>query len=126
MIDTYNGNIEELTLGNTDYRKVIYTGEMQLVVMNLDPDEDIPAEEHPDIDQFIRVENGEALVRIEDSEYHLEEDEVIVIPSGNEHYVDNISDDEPLKIYTIYTPPEHPEGTIHSNQKEADEAEHHH
>lgn len=126
MINTYSGDIEEETIDNTDYRRTLYTGRMQLVVMSLTPEEDIPEEVHPNIDQFIRVEEGKARVRIEDEEHVLESDDVIIIPSGKKHYVNNISEDQDLKLYTIYTPPEHPENTVHEDQEEAEEAEHHH
>lgn len=125
----YTANIEEETLENEYYRKVLYTGKMmQLVVMSLKPGEDIPAEVHEDIDQFIRVEEGEALVRIGSEEMQLSDDDVVIIPAGEEHYVKNTSESEDLKLYSIYTPPEHPDGTLHETKAEADayEEEHHH
>lgn len=122
----YKTNIETETLENEFYRKVLHTGKnMQLVVMNLKPGEDIPKEIHPDIDQFFRVEEGEALIQVDGEEYNLTDDEVFIVPAGAEHYVKN-SGEKNLKLYTIYTPPEHPDGTVHKTKEEADAAEHHH
>jgi mannose-6-phosphate isomerase-like protein (cupin superfamily) len=121
----YTTNIEKDTLENENYRKVLYTGKMQLVVMSLKPGEDIPMEIHPDIDQFIRVEKGSAYVKIGEEEYNLKEDEIVIVPAGNHHYVKNASDED-LKLYTIYTPAEHAPETIHKTKEEADNAEHHH
>lgn len=123
----YSTNIEKDTLENEYYRKVLFTGsKMQLVVMSLKPDEDIPLEIHNDIDQFIRIEKGEALVKIGDGEFNLKDDDVIIIPAGNEHYVKNTSADQDLKIYTIYATPEHSPETVHKTKAEADAAEHDH
>jgi mannose-6-phosphate isomerase-like protein (cupin superfamily) len=121
----YTTNIEKDTLDNENYRKVLYTGKMQLVVMSLKPGEDIPMEIHPDIDQFIRVEKGSAYVKIGEEEYNIKEDDVVIVPAGNHHYVKN-SSDEDLKLYTIYTPAEHAPETVHKTKEEADNAEHHH
>lgn len=122
----YSTNIEEDTLNNDNYRKVLYTGKMQLVVMSLKPGEDIPAEVHDDIDQFFRIEEGEAYIKVDDQEFNLKDDEIIIIPAGTEHYVKNTSQDKDLKVYTIYTPAEHPPETVHKTKAEADAAEHHH
>lgn len=120
----YKANIEKETLENTFYRKVLFTGEdLQLVVMCLKPGEDIPMETHEHINQFFRVEAGEALVIINGKEFNLKKDEVIVVPAGAEHYVKN-SGNKDLKFYTIYAPPEHPPGTIHKTQDEARAHEH--
>ncbi len=122
----YKTNIEKETIYNENYRKVLFTGKnMQLVVMNLKPGEDIPAEIHLHIDQFFRVEEGEALVKIDDQEYMLKAEEIIIVPAGSKHYVKNTSSSEKLKIYTIYTPPEHAPGTIHKTREEAINAEEH-
>lgn len=124
----YNSNIETETLENTNYRKVLYTGtNMQLVVMCLQPGDDIPAEVHDDIEQFFRVEEGTAKVIIDDETFEVSDDEVFIVPPGAKHQVINAGDSE-LKLYTIYTPPEHPAGTVHKDQAEADayELEHHH
>jgi mannose-6-phosphate isomerase-like protein (cupin superfamily) len=123
----YKTNIETDTLENENYRKVLFTGEkMQLVVMSLKPGEDIPLEVHGHIDQFIRVEKGEAYVKIGEDEFNLKDDDVVIVPAGNEHYVKNTSSENDLKLYTIYATPEHKEGTIHKTKEEADSAEHQH
>lgn len=122
----YSTNIEKDTKENENYRKVLYTGKMQLVLMSLKPGEDIPAEVHSDIDQFFRIEEGEAYIKVDDEEFNLKDDDIIIIPAGSEHYVKNSSTDTVLKVYTIYTPPEHPPETIHKTKEEADAAEHHH
>ncbi|MCA9478213.1 MAG: cupin domain-containing protein [Nanoarchaeota archaeon] len=123
----YFGNIEKETLDNTDYRRVLYTGpQMQLVVMSLKVGEEIPQEQHDDIDQFIRVEKGSAYVKIDEEEFTLSDDDVVIVPSGTKHYVKNTSETEDLKVYTIYTPAEHEDGTVHKTFEEAKEAEHHH
>jgi len=120
----YKTNIEKDTIENENYRKVLFTGKkMQLVVMSLKPGEDIPMEVHPEIDQFIRVEEGEAYVKVGEEEFNLKDDDVVIIPAGNHHYVKNASD-KVLKVYTIYTPPEHKDGTVHVTKEEADAAEH--
>ena len=117
---TYTANIEEETLNNTNYRKVLYTGkQMQLVVMTLQAGEDIPEEVHEDIDQFFRVEEGTAMIRVEDKEHTVTHDEVLIVPGGTKHYVKNVGDGQ-LKLYSIYTPPEHPDGTVHATKAEAD------
>ena len=123
----YSINIEEATLDNEYFRKVLFTGpKSQLVLMALRPGEDIGLETHPDIDQFIRVEAGEGLAVIDGQEFALEDGTAIVIPAGAEHNVTNVSDTELLQLYTVYTPPEHPDGTIHRTKAEADAAHHEH
>lgn len=123
---TYTTNIEKETLNNEHYRKVLHTGKkLQLVIMSLKPGEDIPLETHHDIDQFIRIEQGEARITISGEKHTLHDDDVIIIPAGSEHYVENIGEEE-LKLYSIYAGPEHPDGTIHKTKAEADVAEHHH
>jgi mannose-6-phosphate isomerase-like protein (cupin superfamily) len=117
-------NIEEETINNTDYRRVLYTGAFsQLVVMNLQPGEEIGAEVHDGIDQFIRVEQGEAKVILNGSEEHaLPAEHAVIIPAGTEHNVVNIGSEE-LKLYSIYSPAEHKDGTVHATK--ADEKEEH-
>ena len=123
----YSINIEEATLDNEYFRKVLFTGpKSQLVLMALRPGEDIGLETHPDIDQFIRVEAGEGLAVIDGQELALEDGTAIVIPAGAEHNVTNVSKSELLQLYTVYTPPEHPDGTIHRTKAEADAAHHEH
>jgi len=120
-------NIEEKTLSNDNFREVLYTTKRsQLVVMTLTPGEEIGLERHEDHDQFIRVEAGSG-VAILDGEKHLLEDGVaVVIPAGTEHNVVNTSRSEAMRLYTLYTPPEHPDGIIHATKAEADEYERQH
>ncbi|MEN1925428.1 cupin domain-containing protein [Luteimonas qiangzhengi] len=117
----YTDNIEDRTLENTDFRRVLYTGaHMQLVVMCLQPGEEIGAEVHPDIDQFFRVEEGKAKLLIDGVEHTLEHDEIAIVPAGAEHNVINPGD-APLRLYTLYGPPEHRDGTVHATKAIADE-----
>jgi mannose-6-phosphate isomerase-like protein (cupin superfamily) len=106
-------NIEKATLENNNFRKVLYTAQnSQLVVMNLLPGEDIGSEVH-DLDQFIRFESGRGKVILDGKEYEVEDDWAVVIPAGVEHNVINTSDKEAMKLYSIYSPPEHADGTVH-------------
>ena len=126
-MDFYSTNIEKETIENDNYRKVLFTGnKMQLVVMSLKPEEDIPLEVHNHIDQFLRIEEGEALVKINKKEINLKDDDIIIIPAGSQHYVKNTSKNKELKLYSIYATPEHAPGTIHATKSEADDAEHEH
>lgn len=125
----YHTNIDQKTEDNKYFREVLFTGpHSQLVVMALKPGEDIGRETHPDTDQFIRIEEGIGKAIIGQDEYDLEDGSAIVIPAGAEHNVINTSQDEDLKLYTVYTPPEHPDGTVHKTKAEAEayEREHHH
>lgn len=124
----YVDDIEEKTLDNNNFREVLYTGKhMQLVVMCLKPGEEIGEEIHDHVDQFFRVEQGEAKVIIDGKEDILKEDMVVIVPAGAKHNLINNSDID-LKLYTIYSPANHPDGTIHKDKAEADkyEEEHHH
>lgn len=122
----YGINIEQASLDNDYFRKVLFTGpKSQLVLMSLEPGEDIGRETHPNTDQFIRVEAGTGEAIIGGQTYQLEDGSAIVIPAGAEHNVTNTSSSEALRLYTIYTPPEHPDGTIHKTKAEADAAHHH-
>ena len=117
----YGVNIEEATLRNTYFRQVLFTGpKSQLVLMALQPGEDIGLETHSDTDQFIRVEAGQAQAMIGGQAYTLEDGSAIVIPAGSEHNVTNTSTTTILKLYTIYTPPEHPDGTVQKIKAEAE------
>ncbi len=117
-------NIEKATMENNNFRKVLHTAQnSQLVVMNLLPGEDIGAEVH-DLDQFIRFESGRGKVILDGKEYDVEDDWAVVIPAGVEHNVINTSDNEAMKLYSIYSPPEHPEGTVHPTK--ADDTGHDH
>jgi mannose-6-phosphate isomerase-like protein (cupin superfamily) len=117
----YFGNIEELTLQNTYFRQVLFTGShAQLVVMSLKPGEEIGNEKHDTVDQFFRIEQGEAKYVINNSEKHVVKNgDAVIIPAGTWHNVINTSQTEELKLYTIYSPPNHPDGTIHKTKEEA-------
>jgi mannose-6-phosphate isomerase-like protein (cupin superfamily) len=122
----YIDNIEEKTLGNTNFRKVLSTGKhMQLVVMCLKPTEDIGEEVHENVDQFFRVEQGEAKFVIDGVESTVTEGMVAIVPAGSLHNVINTSDSMELKLYTIYSPANHPEGTVHATKEEAMAGEKH-
>lgn len=111
------------TLGNTDYRRVLYTGNhSQLVLMALEPGEEIGQESHPDNDQFFRFEAGHGKVVIDGNEYDVQDGSAVVVPAGAEHNVMNTSDGEPLKLYTIYSPPHHRDGLLRPTKREADTA----
>lgn len=113
----YTINIEEETLKNNNYRKVLYTSNhQQLVVMSINPGEDIPKETHHDHDQFIRVESGKGELISNDSKTTLDDGDIVIIPAGTSHYVKNISANEILKLYTIYSPPEHPKNRLDNRQ----------
>lgn len=120
----FHGNIEQLTLENTFFRKVLYAGpHSQLVVMCLQGGEEIGTEIHDKEDQFIRVEKGAAKAILAGQEYELGEDMAIIVPAGMEHNVINTSATDELKLYTIYSPAHHAEGTIHETKADADAAE---
>ena len=120
----YKGNIEEETLNNTYFRHVLYTGpHSQLVLMCLAPSEEIGDEVHVDNDQFFRFESGEGKVVIAGVEYAVKDGDAVVVPAGTQHNIINMSKDAPLKLYTIYSPAHHPDGTIHKTKAEALAAE---
>ena len=123
----YVGPIEKTTLKNGYFRKVLFTGKhSQLVVMCLQPGEEIGNEVHPDVDQFFRIEEGDARFIFGGKEKHLVGDgDGVVVPAGTYHNVVNASSTKPLKLYTIYTPPNHPDGTVHKTKAEAEAGEHH-
>jgi len=124
------GDIEKLTEKNKFFRQVLYTGKYaQLVVMSLQPGEEIGNEVHHTVDQFFRIEEGEAKFVFGGSEEHVvKSGDAVVVPAGTYHNVINNSSKEPLKLYTIYSPPNHPDGTVHKTKAEAEAAEaaHHH
>ena len=121
----YIENIEAATLENTNFRKVLYTAaNLQLVVMSLLPWEEIGEEVHETEDQFIRIEKGNARVILDGAESTLTDDMVVIIPAGAKHNIINTSQTDELKLYTIYGPKHHPDGTIHATKAEADAAEH--
>ncbi len=112
------GNIEQLTLENTNFRKVLYTAHnSQLVLMSIAVNDDIGEEIHQ-LDQFIRIESGRGKVILDGIEHEIEDDTAIVIPAGTKHNVINtgVSD---LKLYTIYSPPEHKDGEIHQTKSDS-------
>ena len=116
----YHSNIEALTINNTDFRRVLYTAEhMQLVLMSLLPGEEIGMEVHPDNDQFFRFEKGTGKVIINGNEYEVEDGDTIIIPCGSEHNVINTGELESLKMYTIYSPAHHKDGTVHATKADA-------
>lgn len=127
----YVVNIEELTLGNENFRTAAWTGKyMQMTLMTIQPGDDIGLEVHEDHDQFLRIEQGTAEVHMGPSEDSLEtwtaeDDFAIFVPAGVWHNVVNTGD-EPLKLYSIYAPPEHAHGTVHETKAIADAAEHDH
>jgi mannose-6-phosphate isomerase-like protein (cupin superfamily) len=117
-------DIEDRTEENRDFRHVVYTGpHMQLVLMALEPGEELGEEIHENTDQFFRVEEGKGEVVIDGKETRIENDVAIVVPAGARHNIKNTGH-KPLKFYTIYAPPEHPDGTVHRTKADADKAEH--
>lgn len=120
----YNGNIENETLENSDFRRVLFTGKnSQLVLMSIKPGDEIGEEIHEEHDQFIRVEAGEAKFIINDEVVQGGDGFAVVIPAGFKHNVINIGEDD-LRVYTIYSPAEHPDGTIHKTKQESLESHH--
>jgi mannose-6-phosphate isomerase-like protein (cupin superfamily) len=120
----YLTNIEHDTLENEDYRRVIFTGRhTQLVLMTLPPGVEIGRETHEGHDQFIRIESGKGEVLMDGKIQPIEDGSAFVIPSGVEHNVTNTSASEPLRLYTLYSPPEHPDGLVqHTKADEENEA----
>lgn len=116
----YITNIEKDTLENTNFRKVLFTAKgMQLVLMSLKPNEEIGEEVHSDVDQFFRIEQGTGKVVLDDEEFEVTDGFVFVVRAGAKHNVINISPDVDLKLYTIYTPPEHIDQVIHQTKEDA-------
>jgi len=117
----FNANIEQDTLANENFRKVLYTGKhSQLVLMSLKPNEDIGSEVHPDNDQFFRFERGQGKAVIDGNEYELKDGSVIIVPAGAEHHIINTSATEDLKLYTIYSPAHHQDGVVRATKAEAE------
>ena len=118
-------DIEDLTERNDDFRRVLYTGKyLQLVLMAIAPGEEIGEEVHEDHDQFFRIEDGKGVVVIDGARTPIESDDAIVVPAGARHNVINTGDD-PLKLYTIYGPPEHIDGVVRTTRAEAEASEEH-
>ncbi|MCU1496763.1 MAG: Cupin 2 conserved barrel domain protein [Acidimicrobiales bacterium] len=125
-------NIEDATIENTNFRTVLFTGQnMQLTVMSIKPGEEIGVEMHDHLDQFLRVEQGRGRVTMGPSKdevaetYDIEDDWATIIPGGTWHNVINTGDED-LRLYSLYSPPEHPEGTVHRTKADADADEHDH
>ena len=115
----YVTNIERDTLANADYRRVLFTGpNTQLVLMTLQPGEEIGLEKHAEHDQFIRIEAGAGVAVLDAAKHELSDGVALVIPAGVEHNVVNTSKDEPLRLYTLYSPPEHTDGTVHRTKRD--------
>ncbi|NLA42914.1 cupin domain-containing protein [Candidatus Saccharibacteria bacterium] len=120
----YYKNIEDATLNNDNFRQVLYTGNhMQLVLMSLPPKGEIGQEVHDDNDQFFRFESGQGKVVIDENQYTVGPDDVVIVPAGADHNVINTSEESDLKLYTIYSPPHHKDGIVRATRQEADENE---
>lgn len=120
-------NIEEKTLASDNFREVLYTTERsQLVIMTLKAGEEIGMEHHTGHDQFIRVEEGEGVAILDGERHALTDGVAVVIPAGTEHNVINTSTVSSLRLYSLYMPPEHPDGIVHKTKAEADEYEKQH
>lgn len=116
----YVEDIEKATLANEDFRRVVYTGKkLQLVLMTLPPGCDIGSEVHEDIDQFFRIEEGEGEVHIDGAVHRVADDFAVIVPAGARHNVVNTGS-APLKLYTLYGPPEHKHGTVHTDKAQAE------
>ncbi len=114
-------DIEEKTLANEYFREVLFTApHSQLVIMTLQPNEEIGMEVHPDNDQFFRFEMGRGKCIIDGNEYSVKDGDVIIVPAGAKHNVINISSSEQLKLYTLYSPPHHKDGIVRATKAEAE------
>ncbi len=119
MTPYFTSNIETETLENVNFRKVVWTGShMQLVLMSLLPGEDIGVEVHPHVDQFFRVEEGQGKALVNGEEFSLVEDSVLIVQAGAEHNITNTGEGN-LKMYTIYTPPNHIDNRVHATKADA-------
>jgi mannose-6-phosphate isomerase-like protein (cupin superfamily) len=116
----FKSNIEKETLSNTNFRRVLYTGRYsQLVLMSLRPGEEIGEEVHKTVDQFFRFEKGEGIVAIDGVKQKVGDGDAVIVPAGARHNVTNASKTAELKLYTIYSPPEHQDGTVRKTKAEA-------
>ena len=119
------GDIEEQAEDNSDFRRVVYTGKnLQLVLMSLKPGEDIGEEVHKDRDQFFRVENGKGEVLIDGKRSKIKGDDAVLVPAGARHNIVNTGE-KPLRLYTLYGPPEHQDGTVHATKTDAQRMKEH-
>ena len=116
----YHTDIEAETITNTNFRKVLFTApHSQLVLMSLLPGEEIGMEVHPSVDQFFRFETGQGKAILNGEETIFKANDVVIVPSGTNHNIINTSMSEPLKLYTVYSPANHPAGTIHPTKADA-------
>jgi len=119
------GDIEDMTKENSDFRRVLYTGgQMQLVLMTLKPGEEIGEEVHGDRDQFFRIEKGKGEVSIDRKVTKIKSDMAVIVPAGARHNIKNTGD-KTLKLYTLYAPPEHVDGTVHATKADAKASKEH-
>jgi len=122
----YSADLEAKTRKNTDFRRVLYTGKFsQLVLMSLKPKEEIGEETHDDVDQFFRFEKGKGAVIIDGKKYLVKGGSGVVVPSGAKHNVVNTSKTKVLKLYTIYSPPEHQDKVVRKTKEDAIAKEEH-
>jgi mannose-6-phosphate isomerase-like protein (cupin superfamily) len=122
----YIVEIDKETMKNTDFRRVLYTGRYsQLVLMSIKPGEEIGEETHDDVDQFFRFEQGEGKVIIDGVEHSVKDGNGVIVPAGARHNVINTSKLMDLRLYTIYSPPEHQDGVVRHTKKEAMSSEEH-
>ncbi|HOQ01256.1 MAG TPA: cupin domain-containing protein [Acetivibrio clariflavus] len=128
----FSVNIEEAAKQNNNFRLALWTGKhLQITLMSINPGEDIGLEIHPNLDQFIRIEQGQGIVKMGDTKENLDfqakvyEDYAFVIPAGKWHNLINTGN-IPIKLYSIYAPPQHPKGTIHKTKADAEAAEKNH
>ena len=120
----YKTNIEKDTIDNNNFRKVLYTSKpIQLVLMTLQPGEEIGEEVHGENDQFFRIEGGHGKCIIDDNEYEISDGDAIVIPTGSMHNIINVNTHTELKMYTLYAPPHHKDGILRPTKKQAEENE---
>ena len=125
MIGFYDYEFERATRNNGDFRRVLYTGKhSQLVLMSLKPEEEIGEEVHGNIDQFFRVEEGRGVIIVDGKNCDVTDGSVVIVPAGAKHNVKNTGSSD-LKLYTIYSPAEHRDGTVHKTKEEAMEKEEH-
>jgi mannose-6-phosphate isomerase-like protein (cupin superfamily) len=119
------GDIEDQAEGNSEFRRVVYTGKyLQLVLMSLKPGEDIGEEVHRDRDQFFRIEKGKGEALIEGKRSKIKGDDAVLVPAGARHNIINTGD-KPLRLYTLYGPPEHRDGTVHATKADAQRMKEH-